>query len=251
MFDLVSTFSKEYWDKYGQRMADSYEEHIVDVPLTIYYDPPHEIDDRYTKIKGVSFDDLCGPVWSRFKEHADPLVRGKIHHPPHSPQYELKQELMWDAVRFSYKVLALIDYFDRFFDPKKSRYIAWCDGDTKANGPVSNEWLQTLIPEDCFLSCFQRTQQPGVETGFFIVDAASEHGARWLNLYREHYWDYKLFDLPFWTDCHAHDRSREIVEQEGGKSHNLSPTPTGNVHKKSHINDVISHAKGPRLKWNE
>jgi hypothetical protein len=243
MFELVSTFGKQHLEIYGRTMIDSFEKNLVDINLNLYYDNPEDFI-NYKKIKLISFNDRCGSQFNEFKKISENFVSSKIRHPINSKEYENNKEFYFDAVRFSFKMFALIDFYYNFFDKTKNRYLVWVDGDTEAYKAIDIDWLKLLIPEDYYLSCLKRTK-PFTETGFFILDCKHESTSVFMEQIKKYYYDFELFKLKHFIDCVAFDNARKLVETDLVKSFNLSTTPSGHVWRNSKIIERIDHYKGP------
>jgi len=81
------------------------------------------------------------------------------------------------------------------------------------------------------------------ETGFLIFDTEHDDFPKFKQRYRDIYDKRTLFQLPYWTDCHAFDTARQ-----GLQARNLTPEAAGmvDVFCQSPLKDYMEHDKGNR-----
>ena len=137
---------------------------------------------------------------------------------------------MFDAKRFCHKVFAQLD---ALADNDK---VIWLDSDVLTERLVPMSVVDFLVDED--ITYLGRDTY--TETGFIGFNQNHDLKA-FKDRYRSYYTEGKIYELPFWTDCHAFDASRE-----GG--HNLTPDGKGvdDVFSQSILGNYCSHLKGNR-----
>lgn len=182
-----------------------------------------------------------GPVRVYFEGSAPPaLACGSIEPRPLDEIPERSEFLarggrprpgfLWDAKRFCHKVFAQLD------TAKDGEPFWWVDADVACLGKIPAE----LLEQQEMLTFLGRNSY--TETGLVGFNPQHPEFADFLKKYRALYVDGTLFDLPYWTDCHAFDAARE------GKGLNLTPHGEGfdNVMEQSKFGRYMTHFKGPR-----
>lgn len=172
-----------------------------------------------------------------YVEGAPPALDGIEFRPLDMPEREeflaldipQRPGFLWDAKRFSHKVFAQIDA------AKDGEPFWWIDADIAMFRHVPEELLEqeemvTFLGRDTY-----------TETGLVGFNPRHKDFPEFLKRYRSMYVDRKLFELPYWTDCHAFDAARE------GQGRNLTPRGKGfdNVMRDSVFGAYMAHFKGP------
>lgn len=241
MFEIVSTFGEKHKNIYGQNMISSMIKYLdPDIHFTLYYDNNNDFQET-DNFKILSFNSRCGEFSKKLKEFGKDIQKKYITNPINSVEYEKKKMFLYDGYRFSFKMLALIDYYENYLT---NRYLVFIDGDTIAKCSISSNWLATLIPNGYYLSCLKRVKPNYTETGFFILDNHLPETKIFINNLKELYHNCKLYDLEYFIDCWAFDTARKDAEVTG-KSYNLSTTEKDHVWLKSILNNRLEHYKGP------
>ena len=80
-------------------------------------------------------------------------------------------------------------------------YLIWVDADVITEDYITEEYLKSLLPEDCF-SCHIGVPQGdyySVETGFFIIDKSNPFKEKFLEKYQYIYYNIDFSDMhkPF------------------------------------------------------
>ncbi len=155
--------------------------------------------------------------------------------PKHPPSY------MFDAGRFAHKAYAQLDVM-----PRHLPMFYWLDADIVFHRPVP-EWFLEAIVEDHALAYLGR-KGSYTETGMIGFNTTHPDFGKFESAYRRMYDDQKIYELEFWTDCHAFDAARK-----GVAGHNLSPDGKGveHVFVTSAFGRFADHRKGPRKKMDK
>lgn len=230
---VVTTCSKEGWDLYGERMVRSY---VKNWPCSI---PLHVYAEGFELPAFLRAHQEQLPRWQvDFKDrHKDnPDAHGIGHKKPFKRQ----------AVRFSHKVGAICDLADRM----DKGWLIWIDADTETKGPITDEWIESLMPENAFFALLQRKDNHS-ECGFFIVNMAHECARPFFQTLKTLYTSDELFRLPETHDSYLIDRVLNL--QIGGgwlnQDHvvNLArPGDNGHVWERSVLARKLRHFKGDR-----
>lgn len=211
---LVTSLGKTGFQQYGQKMLKSVTE-TLPLAVTVYTEDeitfPNVTIRRLQEVKG----------WQEFQDHTEQF----------SPQ-----SFLYDARRFSHKVFALLDIFER-----GHRYIVWLDGDTVVKARFGVKFIKKLLKGK--MCAHLGREGSYTETGFLAFDTWHEDFPQFRERYSSCYLDRMLFLLPFWTDCHAFDASRHKL-----RCQNLSQEGRGveDVFSQSPLADFIIHNKGNR-----
>lgn len=231
---VVTTCHKAGFDQYGHRCLESWKNWPKDAELFFY-------------AEGFDVPPTDGVVQ---KKQPNDLINFKeryFHYEPHS--------YLFDVCRFSNKVFAAVD---ALFEYKGLG--VWLDADCVTFNEVTEEFIRSQIPQDCYIAMFKR---PGMytETGFWIIDCSHKFHQEFMHTWRDWYMSNAFKQLSNWTDCETLDATVRKFEREGLiKSHNLSPAfnknmhpicdpaPNKNMHPicDSEIGKRIDHCKGNR-----
>lgn len=226
---FITTLSKNLYDKYAYKLLDTYQKTKQTVPLYIFtedFTNPPEIEN----VKWVNFED---------QRLYDFVTRNQNKQP---------QNYMFDAVRFSYKVFA------QYAAQNLASKIFFLDADCIFLQTIPNILLEAALPDDCF-TCFY--DRPGyyTECGFVGFNCALPLTKQFFKDYLDLYITNSIYNLPYHTDCHAFDYTREKFRTVEGYKENI--LGQYKFHKNIHvmqydpfINTYIDHKKGNR-KYNE
>jgi len=221
---VVTTCHKQGYQMYGKRFVEGWQNWPEESELHWYtesFEPPHLTRCTFipdTKIQGLQI------IKERF-QHYKPVG------------WE------WDVVRYANKVYAA---YDALIDYKGIG--VWLDCDCVTFKPLPVGYIESLLPDDCYMAMFKRTGMH-TETGFWIMNCAHEQHQSFLSNWIEWYESRAFFDLPGWTDCHTLDATVRRFEKEGLiKTHSLSGTHAKDMHplSKVELGRYIDHCKGKR-----
>ena len=141
---------------------------------------------------------------------------------------EERKGFLWDVKRFSNKVFAQLDA------AKDGEPFWWIDADVVLFEKPPLE----LLEQDDLVTFLGRDSY--TETG--LVGFNPQHPEwKWFeDRYRGMYTEGRIFDLDYWTDCHAFDFARD------GKGKDLTPEGRGyeNVMQRSVFGPYMAHYKG-------
>ena len=159
------------------------------------------------------------PGWQSFQDHTKEFT---------------PENYLFMAGKFSHKVYAQLDAFK-----SGHRYVVWLDADIVVTGKITAPFLKRLV-QDYFCAYLGR-QDCHTETGFLIFDTKHPDFPTFIERYAAMYNERRLFMLPYWTDCHAFDKSRK-----GLQAINLTPDAEGimDVFGQSPIGHLMRHNKG-------
>ena len=148
---VVTTFSKEGLDKYGQRFLDSFAERVdPSIKLIVYAEDckpiiPNEeniliLDAKQVLSKLNAFKARWGNV---DKANGIPIDHIKKQGDPRDWHKKFK----WDAIRFANKTYAVFDAC-----PNNKDWVVWMDADTFVHSDWSYDDFTKLLPKDKWLT---------------------------------------------------------------------------------------------------
>ena len=220
-FEVVTTFHKEGYEKYGKTMIDSFSKYWPsDVKLVCYYENMEQPANIYKNVEFEDFNFHCGQLYEKFKELAAPHEEkvlgpnGEDPRPHRKGPVTVGSRFLFEATRFSHKFYA-IDHHRRWFN--KKRYLVWCDADVVATKDIPYSFLESLVEEG---KLWSRVNRPDVypECGFMIWDNENEWCDRYFQLMQWLYNEGALFQLDEWHDSYVWWAAEQYVTKEANKS---------------------------------
>ena len=139
---FTTTFNSRLYEEYAHNFIETYLKTNQEIPVICYVDDDH----NYPINKNISYIKLheAMPEIIDFKNrHKDIILDLK---------YEAfsDQEFLQNAVRFSHKVFAQVH---SSYSKKKFMYI---DADNVFRKKISNEFVDSFIPDDVVVTCYGR-----------------------------------------------------------------------------------------------
>jgi len=227
-YRVVTTCHEKGWKDYGKRMVKSFLHYWpADVRFTLYaegFTPDIPLKD----VRPL-------PGWQQeFKRrHAGiPKHNGVLPDRPY--------QLLYDAVRFSHKVGAMVATCVE----SEADVVIWIDADTVTHSPVSKHFLDSLMKPDSTIAWLNRAHKYP-ECGFVMFN--QQHPltdrliADWFLLYQTD----SLFKLQHWTDCHSLEH---VVKELEAPWSSLSGRYANSGHPfiNGPLGSVMDHLKGNR-----
>jgi hypothetical protein len=168
------------------------------------------------KLPRTEYYDLCKeqPVLKEFIERNKNNSRLTKWQPQ---QYKFE----YDAIRFSYKVFACIDAYQK----TKPDMLWFLDADIITFEKIPMPWLEHIIPDTAFTSYLGRPKKGFSETGYYAFNTnhkyANEFFKRWEQYYAEDLFFniqkgfLNHFPIAGYTDSFTFDAVRLEMEQAG------------------------------------
>lgn len=221
---IVTTCHKAGWEQYGTKFDTD------NLPFN------HEIR-WYTE----GFDHpWLAPPWLVRNEDLPKLQAFKQKHAHYIPP-----DWRFDVVRFANKAYAL---YDALYD--HDGIGVWMDADIVIHEPIPEGYLESLLPQGCYIALFQREGWHS-ETGLFVIDCAHPQHKRFMDLYIANYETGKFAEAHEWHDCVMLDRTiNAFLRDDLIQVHNLSGPHSNEQHPmaKHPISRYLDHLKGPSRK---
>ena len=135
--------------------------------------------------------------------------------------YGKDYEFEYDAIRFSYKVFACIDAYQK----TKPDMMWYLDADIITFEKIPMSWLEHIIPDHAFTSYLGRPKKGFSETGYYAFNTAHAHAEDFFNRWSEYYEKDLYFNIQKgfldhfprtgYTDSFTFDAVRLEFEQAG------------------------------------
>ena len=209
---IVSTWGPKYWPNPVQAGIQSTIENWPGHAKILYYpdDMSQQID-----LPRTQYFDLCKeqPVLKEFIERNKDNQRLTKW----QPQYKFE----YDAIRFSYKVFACIDAYQK----TKPDMLWFLDADIVTFEKVPMSWLEHIIPDHAFTSYLGRPKKGFSETGYYAFNTAHKSADEFFKRWQQYYAEDLFFNIqkgflnhfPIagYTDSFTFDAVRIEMEQAG------------------------------------
>ena len=210
---IVTTWGTKYWPTPVQAGLESTVKNWPGHAKILLY--PDDMSQQL-KLPRTEYYDLCKeqPVLKEFIERNKNNSRLTKWQPQ---QYKFE----YDAIRFSYKVFACIDAYQK----TKPDMLWFLDADIITFEKIPMSWLEHIIPDSAFTSYLGRPKKGFSETGYYAFNTnhkyANEFFERWEQYYAEDLFFniqkgfLNHFPIAGYTDSFTFDAVRLEMEQAG------------------------------------
>ena len=172
---IVTTYSPRYWPLPIQKSIESTLENWPDHARILVYP-----DDQTQCMKDDRLEhyDLCKeqPVLEQF-------IKRNKNNPKLQTLGQKDYEFEYDAIRFSYKVFACIDAYQK----TKPDMMWYLDADIITFEKIPMSWLEHIIPDHAFTSYLGRPKKGFSETGYYAFNTAHAHAEDFFTRWSEYY----------------------------------------------------------------
>ncbi len=210
---IVSTWGPKYWPNPVQAGIQSTIKNWPGHAKILYYpdDMSQQID-----LPRTQYFDLCKeqPVLKEFIERNKDNQRLTKWQPQ---QYKFE----YDAIRFSYKVFACVDAYQK----TKPDMLWFLDADIVTFEKIPMSWLEHIIPDRAFTSYLGRPKKGFSETGYYAFNTAHKYADEFFERWQQYYAEDLFFNIqkgflnhfPIagYTDSFTFDAVRIEMEQAG------------------------------------
>jgi len=210
---IVTTWGTKYWPKPVQKCLESTVKNWPDHAKILAY--PDDMSQQL-KLPRTEYYDLCKeqPVLKEFIE------RNKNN--PRLTKWQPQQyKFEYDAIRFSYKVFACIDAYQK----TKPDMLWFLDADLVTFEKIPMSWLEHIIPDTAFTSYLGRPKKGFSETGYYAFNTAHKYAEEFFKRWEQYYAEDLFFNIqkgflnhfPIagYTDSFTFDAVRLEMEQAG------------------------------------
>ena len=211
---IVTTWGPKYWPKPVQAGIQStvknwpghakillYPDDMsqqLDLPRTEYYDLCKE----QPKLKEFI---------ARHKDNPKYNPRIKQNNKERKDFDKNTQIYIYDCVRFSYKVFACIDAYQR----TKPDMLWFLDADIVTFEKIPMSWLEHIIPDTAFTSYLGRPKKGFSETGYYAFNTSHKYAGEFFERWQTYYDKDRFLELKGYTDSFTFDGARIELEKEG------------------------------------
>lgn len=226
---ITTTFSEKNYKDYAHYFMASLEKYLdPNVKVVVYTDSP--LFDSSENWYNLILADEC-PNLKKFKKRngSKPVPEGT-------------KGFLFDAVRFSHKSYCIIDAARKCTTDK----LIWLDADTEILAPITEEYLNSHLTEDNFVSYLGRDDRY-TETGWLAFNIKNPNTKDFFDKWEWYYNTDEIYKLPAQLDCHVFDAVKDEFIIEGKiKGENISPPNTGKAHFDLRFKNYMCHYKGNR-----
>ena len=210
---IVTTWGTKYWPNPVQPGLKSTVENWPEHAKIFAY--PDDMTQQL-ELPRTEYFNLCEeqPVLKEFIE------RNKDN--PRLTKWEPQQyKFEYDAIRFSYKVFACIDAYQK----TKPDMLWFLDADIITFEKIPMSWLEHIIPDHAFTSYLGRPKKGFSETGYYAFNTAHKYADEFFKRWEQYYAEDLFFNIqkgflnhfPIagYTDSFTFDAVRIEMEQAG------------------------------------
>ena len=210
---IVTTWGTKYWPTPVQAGLESTVKNWPGHAKILLY--PDDMSQQL-KLPRTEYYDLCKeqPVLKEFIERNKNNSRLTKWQPQ---QYKFE----YDAIRFSYKVFACIDAYQK----TKPDMLWFLDADIITFEKIPMSWLEHIIPDTAFTSYLGRPKKGFSETGYYAFNTAHKYAEEFFKRWEQYYAEDLFFNIqkgflnhfPIagYTDSFTFDAVRLEMEQAG------------------------------------
>ena len=210
---IVTTWGTKYWPTPVQAGLESTVKNWPGHAKILLY--PDDMSQQL-KLPRTEYYDLCKeqPVLKEFIERNKNNSRLTKWQPQ---QYKFE----YDAIRFSYKVFACIDAYQK----TKPDMLWFLDADLVTFEKIPMSWLEHIIPDTAFTSYLGRPKKGFSETGYYAFNTAHKYATEFFERWEQYYAEDLFFNIqkgflnhfPIagYTDSFTFDAVRLEMEQAG------------------------------------
>ena len=157
------------------------------------------------------------------------------------------QIYIYDCVRFSYKVFACIDAYQK----TNTDMLWYLDADLLTFEKIPMSWLEHIIPDTAFTSYLGRPKKGFSETGYYAFNTAHKYAMEFFERWQTYYDKDRFLELKGYTDSFTFDGARLELEKEGKiKNEDLNDGRWSGERKSRHpfinseLGQYMDHMKG-------
>ena len=203
---IVTSFSPEGYDLYGQRFIESYRDTGNEQKLVVYVEGQDQLEKVAMASPDVIVRDLLAVrgVGTMLDEMGkNKYMRGMTE----TPDGQEFHTWRLDAFRYSRKVFAFHHAITEEMDHDGDRYLFWVDADVVFKSRLPDEMGKILMPMENGL-CYLGRAKMHSETGFVGVDTKKPRLNHFLATYWGLYATGAFSHLREWHDCYVFDVAR-------------------------------------------
>ena len=247
---IVTTWGTKYWPNPVQPCIESTIKNWPDHAKILLY--PDDMSQQINSDRCYHFD-LCKEqprlqdFIDRHKDNSKFNPRIKQTTKEQKDFDKNTQIYIYDCVRFSYKVFACIDAYQKT-NPDMLWYL---DADLLTFEKIPMSWLEHIIPDTAFTSYLGRPKKGFSETGYYAFNTAHKYAMEFFERWQTYYDKDRFLELKGYTDSFTFDGARLELEKEGKiKNEDLNDGRWSGERKSRHpfinseLGQYMDHMKG-------
>lgn len=202
MITVVTTFTEQHWHEYAKEFCESFERHWPkSVKLVVYFEGTN----------------LRGPNWVPISrvEGLNAWMNAIASFPLMSGHMDGEYNINFDA-RMVRKPLIQAHACKEF-----GGKVIWLDADVVTFAPVTEAFLNELLPDDklcCYLGRDRNPTLPYTESGFLGFNTLHPLFQKFMTFYINTFSSGYIFTQPGWHDCYGFDAARKLFAMVKPKS---------------------------------
>jgi hypothetical protein len=208
-FSVVTTFNASGYQKYGQRMIQTF---LKNWPTTVELIVYAEDCDVTETAPNLSIRNLtqASPELVAFKTRWKdiPKANGDVSNDPvRSTRKDAGKGFKWDAVRFSHKVYSIFHCAKN----AQTEWLIWMDADMVCHSTMSVDFLNSMCNSNYDI-CFLGRNNKYTECGLYAINLKTSLGQLFLTRFQEFYDQDTIFKFPEWHDSYVFDEVRNSIQ---------------------------------------
>ncbi len=211
---IVTTWGSKYWPNPVQAGIKSTVKNWPDHAQILLY--PDDMSQQLP-LPRTKYYDLCKEQ-PKLKEFIDKHKNNPKYNPRIKQTEQEKKDFdkntqiyIYDCVRFSYKVFACIDAWQK----TKPDMLWFLDADIITFEKIPMSWLEHIIPDTAFTSYLGRPKKGFSETGYYAFNTAHKYAGEFFERWQTYYDKDRFLELKGYTDSFTFDGARLELEREG------------------------------------
>ena len=211
---VVTTWGSKYWPNPVQAGIQSTVKNWPGHAKILLY--PDDMSQQLT-LPRTEYYDLCKEQ-PKLKEFIDKHKNNPKFNPRIKQTEKEKRDFdkntqiyIYDCVRFSYKVFACIDAWQK----TKPDMLWFLDADIITFDKIPMSWLEHIIPDKSFTSYLGRPKKGFSETGYYAFNTAHKYAEEFFERWQTYYDKDRFLELKGYTDSITFDGARIELEKEG------------------------------------
>ena len=226
---VITSYKPGCWNEYAKKGIESMAEQFPkEIDLVVYAEEPKP-ECKYDRIKWVDLN-TAEPKLNAFKQRHkdDPVANGKLQTKVNGvrrvPELQTlggadknKESFLWDAVRFSNKVICVVNGLR---NSKGYDYVVWIDADTFSFRPIPIAFFESLLPKDTMVTYLGR-ENPTLgdggkypECGFVGYNCNHPETQNFINDWEQLYVTDSVFKILEWHDSYVFWHLTKIYRKE-------------------------------------
>ena len=206
-YTVVSTFNAAGYEKYGQRMIQTFLKNWPQEVSLVVYAEDCNVAETAPNLVVRNVADVGALTVFKEAWRDVPRANGNVSDDPvRSKRKDAGKGFKWDAVRFAHKVYSIFHCAKN----TKTDWLIWMDADTVCHSPVAVADLDRLCPNHHDL-CFLGRQGKYTECGLYAMNLQHPIMERFLWDFQRMYDDAEggIFRLAEWHDSFVFDAVRK------------------------------------------